>query len=205
MWDVAYSPDGQTIACGGWDMQLHLLDVATGTERPPITGVTTIYLRELSFSPDGRQIATGGSGPTLLWNATTGQEVPTTVKLPEGLCPTFLPRESGLAGWNHQQGRVVLCDLPSGQIRDSWEAKTQLIEGLAVSADGRFLASIGNDGVARIWSTAGHKEVATLIGHEGPIYAVAFTPNGTQLVTGGAKDRNLCVWDLPPICRSAAE
>jgi WD40 repeat protein len=203
MLDVAYSPDGKTLACGGWDSQLHLFDVATASERLVIPKVTTRHLRTLSFSPDSRRIATGGSGPTRLWDAATGEEISTPVRLHEGMCPIFLPSGNELACWTFPAGLITLCDLPSGQVRASWRAHLhpQAIEGLAVSRDGRFLASVGNDGLARVWSTADQREVATCIGHKGACYGVAFTPDGTRLATGGHDDHSIRIWDLPEICR----
>jgi hypothetical protein len=201
MWAVAYSPDGRTVACGGFDRTLYLLDAATGNERVTIPDAASQFVRGLSFSPDGRQIAAGGSGPTRVWDAATGKEVPTAEPLPLGMCPTFLPG-GGLASWNHGEGRVILCDLPSGRVRAAWRAQARLIDGLAVSNDGRFLASVGDDGVAHVWATADALEVATLVGHGGPITAVAFTPDGARLATGGREDHIIHLWDLPPICHT---
>jgi WD40 repeat protein len=205
MFDVAYSPDGKTLACGGWDSQLHLFDVATASERLVIPNVTTRHLRTLSFSPDSRRIASGGSGPTRLWNAATGEEISTPVRLHEGMCPIFLPNGNELACWTYPAGLITLCDLPSGQVRASWRAHLhpQAIIGLAVSRDGRFLASVGNEGLARVWSTDDQREVATCIGHQGGCYGVAFTPDGTRLATGGQEDHSIRIWDLPEICRVA--
>jgi eukaryotic-like serine/threonine-protein kinase len=203
MWTVAYSPDGQSLACGGWDKSLHLFDVATGVRRWLRRDIATKLVRELSFSSDGLQIAAGGSGRTWLFETATGKEVPMPVRLRENMCPTILPGGTMLAGWTHGEGRVTLCDFPSGQVRDTWRAHARAnIEGIAASADGRFIASIGEDGIARVWSTADRTEVATCIGHKGPIFAAVFTPGGDQLVTGGAEDHSIRVWDLPEVCRT---
>jgi hypothetical protein len=195
---VAYSPDGKTLACGGWDRALHIWDVATRREQPPIPEVATRHVRALSFSPDGRLIATGGSGPTRLWDARSGKEVPT--RLPEEMCPIFLPGNKELAGWIFHEGRVALCAVPSGEVRANWQAHPRLIEGLAVSRDGRFLASLGREGIACIWATADRRKVAVLIGHGGSVYAAAFSPDGTYLATAGQDDATIRLWDLPAIC-----
>ncbi len=206
MWDVAYSPDGKTLACAGWDKMLHLFDVATRTERKTITDDSGRNIRQISFSSDSKQIATGGSARTRLWNSDTGEEIVPPVKLRSDMCPTFLPGDNGLAGWCYSEGRIVVCDLPSGKKRDDWRAHPhpQAIEGLAVSPDGRYLASISNDSLARVWSTpdqTDHTEVAKLVGHDGTVFAVVFTPDGSKLITGGADDLSIRVWDLPAECR----
>src|SRR5262249_51097386 len=193
MFDVAYSPDGKTLACGGWGRQLHLFYGGAAGGRPLLPKGTAPPPRTLSFSPDSRRIATGGSGPTRLWDAATGEEISTPVRLHEGMCPIFLPNGNELACWTFPAGLITLCDFPSGQVRASWRAHLhpQAIEGLAVSRDGRFLASVGNEGLARVWSTDDQREVATCIGHEGGCGAVAFTPGGNRLATGGCDDHSI--------------
>ena len=203
---MAYSPDGKTLACGGFDKAVHLFDVATGTEHV-ISVEVARFVRAMSFSPDSRWIATGGNGRTSLWDIATRTKVPMEVNLRDDMCPTILPGGTALAGWTFDEGRVTLCDLPSGRVRETWPAHRGRIEGLAASADGRFIAtigsdSIGNDGVARVWSTADYSEVATCIGHKGTIHSVVFTPDGDWLITGGEDDYRIRVWDLPEVCRT---
>ena len=160
----------------------------------------TGLIRGLSFSPDGRRIAVGGFGATRLWDATTGKEVPTEQPLPKDMNPTFLPGRNEIAGWTYAAGRVTLCELPSGRVRAACRAHPREIEGIAVSPDGRYLASTGKEGLARIWSTADQTEVAVLIGHEGAAYSAAFSPDGKYLVTGGSEDFTIRLWDLPTVC-----
>jgi hypothetical protein len=198
MFGLAYSPDGQTLACGGWDNEVHLFHQATGKEELVLPKVTERHLRCLSFSPDGKRLATGGTGPTRLWEAQTGKEIPSN--LPDEMCPTFLPDGATLAGWLYHEGRVSLCTVPSGPIRATWRAHPKEIEGLAVSPDGRFLVSVG-EGIAYLWATADGRKVATLKGHDGIVYAAAFSPDGIELATAGMDDWTVRLWKLPAVCR----
>lgn len=200
---VAYSPDGKTLANGGWDRAVHLWELATGRERLNLPDVVSRHVRSLSFAPDGRQLVTGGSGPTRLWDTTTGQEEATGQRLPDGLCPSFLPGGREVVGWTYLEGRVTLCEVPSGRVRAAWRAHPGTIEGLAVSADGRFLASTGSEGVARVWAVDDQAEVATLVGHRGGVYAAAFSPDGKVLATGGTDDLSVRLWELPAVCHVA--
>jgi WD40 repeat protein len=195
---LAYSPDGKTLASGGYDKEVHFWDVTAGTELLVFRDVVPRHVRTLSFSPDGTLLATGGSGRTRLWDTKTGAEVPS--QLPEGMCPLFVPNRKELAGWTFAAGRVTLCELPSGHVLTAWPAHSGFIEGLAVSSDGRFLASVGREGSARVWATDDQNEVATLKGHRGVVYAAAFSPDGKLLVTGGLDDLTIHIWKLPSIC-----
>jgi WD40 repeat protein len=51
------------------------------------------------------------------------------------------------------------------------------------------------DGVVRIWNMLCGKLVANLKGHEGPILAVAISPDGRYAATA-ATDTTALLWDL---------
>lgn len=64
----AFSPDGKTIATGGWDGIVRLWEVATGKERRALAGHIG-YVNCLAFSPDGKKLASGSQDTTaLIWD-----------------------------------------------------------------------------------------------------------------------------------------
>jgi RNA polymerase sigma factor (sigma-70 family) len=71
---LAFSPDGQTLACAVYDHTVRLYDVATGEELRRLKGHQGIVWA-VRFSPDGKWLASGSLDETVrLWEVATGQE-----------------------------------------------------------------------------------------------------------------------------------
>lgn len=64
------------------------------------------------------------------------------------------------------------------------DAHKGYIRALAVSPDGQFVATAGNDHFVRVWSTADGALVKELAGHTRHVYNCAFHPSGKYLVSG---------------------
>jgi eukaryotic-like serine/threonine-protein kinase len=72
---------------------------------------------------------------------------------------------------------------------------------VALSADGRLLASGGEDGLVCLWDAKAGNHLATLRGHSGGVYSVAFSPNGARLASCSGEARrtgDVKIWDTAP-------
>jgi len=100
-------------------------------------------------------------------------------------------------------GKLVWWDIAANKlIRTTKDAHAKWIRKLAASPDGSRIASIADDMVCRLWDASTGKLVSELRGHQektphgygSMLYAVAFSPDGTLIVTGD-KVGHVVVWD----------
>src|SRR6185312_10609733 len=74
------------------------------------------------------------------------------------------------------------------------------IRVLAMSADGRWLATADEESSARIWDLSAKDPAGpatALLGHEEAIHTAAFSADGRWLITGAA-DETVRLWSLGP-------
>lgn len=72
---------------------------------------------------------------------------------------------------------------------------TQAIRSLALSQDGKVLATGSYDTTIQLWDTATHKPIRTLTGASGSIFDLHFSPKG-KFVASASQDQFVRVWDV---------
>lgn len=77
------------------------------------------------------------------------------------------------------------------------DAHRGFLRSLAVSPDGQWIATGGNDTLVKIWSTADGTLVKELPGHPRHVYSVAFHPSGKFLVSGDLMG-GIRQWEVGP-------
>ena len=83
---------------------------------------------------------------------------------------------------------ITIVSLPDLHVRCTWQAHTSWLEGLALSGDGRLLATCSDDDHPRIWATSSglETEASKAIGmvSDDRFYSVAFSPDDRWLAAG---------------------
>jgi RNA polymerase sigma factor (sigma-70 family) len=75
-----------------------------------------------------------------------------------------------------------------------WAVTLNKLGATGVAAGGGLVAVLGGAGEVRLFSAKTGNVVGALSGHDGPVRAAAFSPDGKRLVTGG-EDGTARVWD----------
>ncbi|GAB4444213.1 MAG: NB-ARC domain-containing protein [Anaerolineae bacterium] len=193
--DVAFSPDGQTLATGSLDRTVRLFNVASGQLQQLLQGVaTTAY--SVAFSPDGQTLAGGSAdGTVCLWYSHTGEVrhiLPGHTYLVRSVA--FSPDGQTLASGSEDK-TVRLWEVDTGQLRQILQGYSDRITAVAFSPDGARLASSSDDGTVNIWDVAAGQLRHSLPGHSERVTSVAFSPDG-QLLASGSNDRTVQLWQV---------
>jgi len=73
---------------------------------------------------------------------------------------------------------------------------TAWVKSVAVSPDGKWVASGSRDKTVKIWDIETGNCHATLEGHGGPVNCVAITPDGKRLLSS-SDDHTIRIWEFP--------
>ena len=201
VYSVAFSPDGKTLAAGLRGGTVRLWDLETGTSTSFWWDVD--HVLSVAFSPDGSTLAAG------LANSVSGPDH-ATIKLLDVETESDIVTLSGHAQRINSvafspEGTTLASGSGDGTVR-LWDLETEtntatfdpnfIVHSVAFSRDGSILAVRLEDLSIRIYDLETGMELGSLVGHLHTSGALAFSLDGTTLLSGGVWYRPVQLWDV---------
>jgi WD40 repeat protein len=210
---VAFSPDGNLLACGV-NEDIRLFDLGRGEEVPPIKNAHSDHVTRIAFSPDGKTLFSSGEEfrsisrqAGVMLGELRSFDVAKRTRIrdffgdasPQGGCTaavssdgrTIVSRQGNqLKVWDAASGKSTLTIpsywLPLGVSQGHIEAMWAVSENaFALSPDGKtFACSAMPLGNVILWDVAnGQQKPAFPDAHCGSIHGIACTADGARIAT----------------------
>jgi WD40 repeat protein len=192
---LAFSPDGKILAAVVRPITIQLWDVVARKKLRDIQG-HDFQVRHVAFTSDGKRLYAADGNGVSVWDSATGKPLDDWGQHRYAIFS---------AAWSPDGKRIASAASYTDKIGRVWDPSTGRkvfelvghkfgIKRVAYSPDGSLLATSSQDGTVKLWNSASGKELHSFETKDGTGWALAFSPDGRFLVTGGLKA--LHVWDV---------
>ncbi|MBL4683967.1 MAG: WD40 repeat domain-containing protein [Nannocystaceae bacterium] len=202
---IAFSPDGTMLITASEDNAVRRWDL---TAKDPAATARVLRRHDsevshLAWHPAGQFLISADVGGTLVsWDMRAPDPQATATSHVAHTAPITALLFSGERLYTASDDRLArrFTLSPEGKLKRllRFEAHLGGVASLAVSSDGRFVATGGTDGEVYLWdqdSKSPGRFAAALLGHDQSVNALVFTPDVGQLVTA-SDDDTLRVWNV---------
>jgi len=191
---MSFSRSGLTLAatCGDNTARLWAVDKRVFKERGRLEGHKGV-VSSVAYSPDMKLLVTGGEDWMVrtwdLFKPKLAERFEPWSHLSAAYAVAFSPDSSTLVSGS--QDRVVRfwnLDKAAPRTRNYLKFELSPVYTVAYSPDGKRVAAGGAHTTLKQWDAVGGKTRPSCAGHPGQVIELAYTPDGTHLLTASAKE-----------------
>ena len=206
LYNVAFSPDGKTLAVSGHDRLVRLWSTRSWQLLKVLRGKDSRinYQTDLAYSPDGSELAAAGYNDLSVWKLTThhrrslegfGSFVQSIAFSPSGNLIAV-----GAGEYEGAPPSITVRDSRTGSIRWTRQISDKAVgavTSVAFSPDGRTVASAG--GQVTLWSAGSGRVQSQIKSRIEDALSILFSPDGSRLAVStiqGDGKNHIRIYDL---------
>jgi WD40 repeat protein/uncharacterized caspase-like protein len=188
---VRFSPDGKILASASFDQTVKLWNTQNGKLIKTLSGHQAQIL-SVAFSRNGKLLAAStADGNVTLWQLSNNSLLKTLKGHPNNVTTvTFTPDNQIITA--STDGRIKFWQVDGKLLRDI-PAHTSTVYRVAVSQDGKILASASGDRTVKLWRIADGSLVKSINAHSAEVRSVNFSPDG-QTLASTSTDSTIKLW-----------
>ena len=193
--NVAFSPDGGTLAAGDGSGVVRLWNTQTGELKATVAAHTN-WAFSVAWLADGTQFATGGGDNLVhLFDAAKVETPIRTFRGHRNDVHAVLIAPDGQRLISAGDDKQIIIWNAGGKEERRWIAHEQQIPTVAINGKGTMIASGSRDDSIRLWDLNTGRLRSDLIGHSDDVLSVRFSPNDKFLASAGY-DQTVRLWEV---------
>ena len=191
VWTIAMSPDGSFIASGSVDNTVKLWDSNDGSL------ITTFRhqgsVSQIAFSPDAKQLVSASYDRTVcIWNIATKRRLKTLTHN-DWVQSLVFTNDNLITSSRDRQ--IQHWNIDTEQVQTTVNSYSNGIWAIAVSPDGRQIASTNDEQTIQLWNVDRSKIERVVTGHSKSIWSVAYSQDN-RFLASASDDRTIKIWDV---------
>ena len=139
-----------------------------------------------------------------LWNVTDGKEIKELNEHKGSIYAISVSQDGKFIASASADQTIKVWDVDGNKSQSikTLKGHKSEVRDVSFSPDGKILASSSADNTIKFWDTQNYHEIATLRGHNAPVFSIGFSinDNGRFLASGG-NDKTVLLWKLDVLNR----
>jgi telomerase protein component 1 len=210
-----FSPNGRFLACCSRDISRYSknkLDVTLKVIDLQEQEIITFYLSDIGglyscdWSSDGKLIAAGHeNGNVSIFDFSTRKELYCFKALKSGPVYScrFNPLNNSLVVGGHDYS-LCIWNISDPDKKQFLKEHNNTILSVAISPNGRIIASGSLDQTIKLWDGISQKCLVTIHGHSGMVLSLCFSADNKYLCSGG-EDKRTRIWEIETILQATGQ
>ncbi|MDJ0659594.1 MAG: WD40 repeat domain-containing protein [Crocosphaera sp.] len=202
---IAFSPNSKIITSGGEDGKIYLWEIEKGNPIATFSGHLD-WVRALSYSANGQLLASSSDDRTIrIWDCNRKELITVLTQHKDRVTwVSFHPDQNRLISAS-QDNQICIWDINHSEVKfitTFWleenlkDNKDNILRAMAISPNGKFLASGTDDGMVRLWNLeTGEFKQSLSHNHNHWIRSLAFSPDGDKIASA-SEDTTICISDV---------